>query len=51
MTKEYRAQRIQYLERQLENYETKFKLAHDEQTEIVYYELCLECINEIKLLK
>jgi hypothetical protein len=48
MTKDYILKRIDYLEQQLKNYETK--LALDEQTE-VYYELCLECINEIKLLK
>jgi hypothetical protein len=51
MNEEYRVQRISYLEQLLERYETTFKMAQDEATEKIYYELCLECINEIKLLK
>jgi len=51
MNEEYRVQRISYLKQLLERYETAFKFALDEQTEKIYYELYLECVNEIKLLE
>ena len=51
LTKEYISNRIMYLERSLNRYENNFRFAMDGETEKVYYELTLERVNEIKLLK
>ena len=40
-----------YLEKSLNRYENNFRFAMDGETEKVYYELTLERVNEIKLLK